>query len=118
MAISGYIIWDQLMSSVSPYLTVSDVNETSERYFGKRIQIMGIVKTGSLKNLGMNVSFILSDNASTVNVSYSGTFPSGLQEGKEVVAVGIIDSNLEFQADRILVKCPSKYEELPEARSD
>ena len=107
----GYVVYEQLMSSVNPYISVSELVEKPKDYYGQQVQVMGVVEDGSVKRMGANLTFILTDNASSVKVIYYGDFPSGFQEGNPIVVIGTFQPGLLVQAEKILVKCPSKYEE-------
>ena len=50
----------------------------------------------------------------TMRVLYHGTKPGNFEEAKQIVAVGTYDGDA-FQAEQLLVKCPSKYQGLEEA---
>jgi len=113
VVIGTYLVYGQMASSISPYLSVSDVTRNPEKYKSEQLQIIGIIKDGSLQNLGTEIRFLLTDNTSSIQIFYSGSFPSGLQEGREVVVVGVLTTDHDVKADKILVKCPSRYEEQP-----
>jgi cytochrome c-type biogenesis protein CcmE len=88
--------------------------EKPSEYYGRQVQVTGIVKEGSVERVGATLTFILADNRSSIEVTYFGVYPSGFQEGNEVVVIGTLQDSV-LQAEKVLVKCPSKYEELPEA---
>ena len=54
-------------------------------------------------------SFYLTDNAGAVSkVVFNGTKPQDFEKSEQVVITGKMDGD-EFHADKILMKCPSKY---------
>ncbi|OFV67616.1 MAG: CcmE/CycJ protein [Candidatus Syntrophoarchaeum caldarius] len=99
-----------LKGSVVPYITVSELK--SGDYVGEHIQINGTVVTGSVEWHPKDVllTFQLTDGHEVVNVEYRGSIPNNFEEGKMVVVGGVYERDL-FEADEILVKCPSKYTE-------
>ena len=54
----------------------------------------------------------------TIPVSYAGTVPDIFREGIQVVVEGRIDEAGTFQAETLLAKCPSKYQEAGQLSSD
>jgi cytochrome c-type biogenesis protein CcmE len=50
----------------------------------------------------------------TLDISYEGTMPDLLQDEAQAIVTGTIGENGVFNAEELLLKCPSKYEsELP-----
>lgn len=111
VVVGGYMVYNHLIDSINPYLTVSELHNTPEKYYGRTIQVTGISNVGSIERAGEYITLTISDVSSSVEVIYSGVLPSGFQEGNSVVVIGIFKSDGSIEADKILVKCPSKYEE-------
>jgi cytochrome c-type biogenesis protein CcmE len=95
-------------TSISPYLTVSELLEKKE--YNKNVQVIGEViketiffdvETGILK-------FVMTDGRSKLNVWYEGIV-SNLENSTEVVVIGKYMEDGIFYAEKVLVKCPSKY---------
>ncbi|WP_310620720.1 cytochrome c maturation protein CcmE [Flexibacterium corallicola] len=77
---------------------------------GKRIRLGGLVEDGSLENgEGGTVTFIVTDNASTVPVSYTGILPDLFREGQGIVAEGYVNKQGTFVADQVLAKHDENY---------
>ena len=55
---------------------------------GRTFRLGGLVEEGSVKREGVKVSFVVTDTAKTVPVSYEGILPDLFKEGKGVVAQG------------------------------
>lgn len=81
----------------------------------RSFRIGGMVEAGSLKREadGVTVSFIVTDMAQRVNVSYRGILPDLFKEGKGVVAQGKLGSPAEsgplFVAEEVLAKHDENY---------
>jgi cytochrome c-type biogenesis protein CcmE len=59
---------------------------------------------------GKMLTFTLRDEASEeVSVVYAGAKPEGLEQATSIVAIGKYQ-NSQFTAEKLLVKCPSKYQ--------
>jgi cytochrome c-type biogenesis protein CcmE len=78
---------------------------------GRAFRIGGLVEMGSVKRAadGLTVQFVVTDNAHTVPVSYTGLLPDLFREGKGVVAQGRLDGSGRFRADQVLAKHDEEY---------
>ena len=77
---------------------------------GKTFRVGGMVTQGSLQRSpgSLEVHFVLTDFAHTVNVSYTGLLPDLFREGQGVIAHGHLRDGL-FVADEVLAKHDEKY---------
>jgi len=57
----------------------------------------------------LTATFIVTDNASEVTVSYTGVLPDLFKEGQATVARGQLDSNGVFIAEEVLAKHDENY---------
>jgi cytochrome c-type biogenesis protein CcmE len=73
------------------------------------IRLGGMVEKGSLVRAGQTVTFVVTDNARTVPVTYTGILPDLFREGQGVIAEGKIGSDGTFRAETILAKHDEKY---------
>ncbi len=112
IVVSGYFIYDLSKSSITPYMTVSELIENSNTMIGRNIQIRGRVEKNSLQDFGMFVQFYIYDEETSIKVIYTGTIVPGFKEENEVVLIGSLNSNGNFEAEKMILKCPSKYEEF------
>ncbi len=95
-------------ANVSPYVSVTQL--ITQNMTQRSIQVYGQVIVDTIyfdKNTGIE-TFVLTDGNSTVTVNYRGIV-NNLQNSTEVVAIGTYGGKI-VQAERVLVKCPSKYE--------
>jgi len=77
---------------------------------GAHLRIGGLVKPGSLvKAADGKMSFVITDNAHDVAVTYQGQVPDLFREGQGVVAEGILEAPGKFHADTILAKHDERY---------
>ncbi len=74
------------------------------------IRLGGMVEKGSLVKNGQTVHFVVTDNAKTWPVTYTGILPDLFREGQGVIAEGKIDpASGVFTAETILAKHDEKY---------
>jgi cytochrome c-type biogenesis protein CcmE len=77
----------------------------------RTFRVGGLVVDGSVVRAeqGLNVQFVLTDNAETMTVSYSGILPDLFREGQGIVAMGSLNSEGLFVADEVLAKHDENY---------
>jgi len=77
---------------------------------GARLRVGGLVKQGSvIKGQGRFVSFVVTDNANDLSVSYDGLLPDLFREGQGVVTEGVLGTDGSFRADSVLAKHDERY---------
>jgi len=82
---------------------------------GKRIRLCGKVGEEQLdiRKGQLAANFQLKGETAALGVAYKGVVPDMFKAGAEVVVEGQRDSGGVFQADVLITKCASKYEEMP-----
>jgi cytochrome c-type biogenesis protein CcmE len=76
---------------------------------GKTFRIGGMVLEGSVKRVGVEVQFVVTDTAKTIPVVYRGPLPDLFREGKGVVAQGQLGPDGVFRAREVLAKHDENY---------
>ncbi len=116
--IIGFIVFAgvKLKSSITPYVSLAEAQKTN-----RVVQVKGERVPGSERYDFKRKEFIfkMKDKEGTVfEVRYFGVKPSNFEMATEVVAVGTYENGV-FQAQKLLVKCPSKYqaEQAPGVKS-
>ena len=98
------------------YYTVSQVFQQEKTLVNQNIRVAGQVASGSIikENAESNsISFVLLDTIAPeifLSVSYKGAVPDAFKEGNDAVVEGRLSASGSFEAQQIIVKCPSKYE--------
>lgn len=94
------------VTNLTPYVTFSDARSAKGT-----VQVMGGLDKTSVVQDGDALRFTLvsKDGKETMPVVFTSTKPANFAEAIEVTAIGSYDGN-KFQADNLLVKCPSKYQ--------
>ncbi len=93
----------------SPYVSFS----YAESHPGKYVQVIGKRgKSEEVKHDEKGFFFVISDDAgSKLKVYHSGVKPLNFEHTEQIVVLGKFSKeNSIFIADKVLVKCPSKYE--------
>ena len=78
---------------------------------GAAFRIGGLVEEGSLQRSadGLQVQFVVTDQAQRVSVRYQGLLPDLFKEGKGVVASGRLQGDGVFAATEVLAKHDENY---------
>lgn len=103
----------------STYVTFDEAQEMASSGNSSSIHVVGeLKKTQSGEIIGiqpsadkLSFSFVMVDeNQNEQTVFYNEPMPPDFQRSEKVVVIGSYQQNM-FVADKILMKCPSKYQE-------
>jgi cytochrome c-type biogenesis protein CcmE len=78
---------------------------------GRAFRLGGLVTSGSLQRTpgSIEINFLVTDNAETIPVKYSGLLPDLFREGQGVIAHGKLNDSGVFVADEVLAKHDENY---------
>lgn len=105
------------MSTGAYYMTVSEVQSRSASLVGERVRVSGTVVDGSEDWRPQEVTLrfsIADENGSQLPIVFSGPRPDNFQRAASAIVEGELLPDGSFQAETLLLKCPSRYEEEPE----
>jgi len=107
----GYLAYVGFMGSATYYYTVSELKGLGNAIHGDSVRVTGTVVPGSVEQETgkLNLRFTIAEGEESLPVSYRGAVPDAFTVGNEVVVDGNLNSSGVFQANTILVKCPSRY---------
>lgn len=96
--------------NLTPYVSYPEAMRA-----GRSVQVAGALAQGSTSydQEASALLFTLRDpeSAQTLRVRYHGVKPANFEDAISIVAIGRYDSGkAEFAANKLLVKCPSKYQ--------
>lgn len=96
--------------NLTPYVSYQDARSTS-----RMVQVAGALEKGSTeyKNEEESLYFTLKEpeSGNALRVRYQGLKPANFEDAISIVAIGRYDQGTtQFAADKLLVKCPSKYQ--------
>ncbi len=119
VGVVGYLIYSGLQETTVYYHTVGEVLAGQAHDGGRGVRVTGTVVPGSVRRAAdaLAMDFQIADAADqpVLMVHYQGVIPDNFKEGMAVVVEGDLQAGRrEFDADTILLKCPSKYEKTPE----
>jgi cytochrome c-type biogenesis protein CcmE len=96
--------------NLTPYVSYPEAMRA-----GRTVQVAGALAQGSSNydDAAAALLFTLRDpeSSQTMRVRYLGVKPANFEDAISIVAIGRYDAAAaEFQAGKLLVKCPSKYQ--------
>lgn len=109
----GLLITSGLKNNTGSYLTIEEALAAQSDNKGEYIQMEGTMVKGSDKWDADKVMlrFALTDGKNNeVNIAYNGVKPDNFDSGYPIIVEGTFSNDSEFVAEKVLVKCPSKYE--------
>ena len=109
----GYLGFIGFQSSATYYYTVSELIEQESSIYGENVRVNGQVAPDSVEQEAqgtiLRFTIIDAEGEESLPVFYQGVVPDAFKVGNDVVVEGHLNSDGIFQANTILVKCPSKY---------
>ncbi len=99
------------------YMTVAELNSDATALAGQKIRVSGgvVQESEDWDPVNLMLKFNMTDETGEqVLVSFHGSRPSNFSRATEAIVEGEMLSDGSFHADNLLLKCPSRYEEVPE----
>jgi len=99
---------------LNPIKFVSEVTSQPGDYLNRNVQVAGLIVQGSIQRGGEPNSYVfdLTDGNATIRVEYTGSAPvPNVKPGVGVTVVGVLTSEDTLKSNKILLQCPSKYQE-------
>ena len=111
------LIVQATVSTGAYYLTVSELHQRVPGIYGERVRVSGTVVDDSEDWNAQEVTlrFAISDeDGAQLPIVFYGPRPDNFQRAASAIIEGELLADGNFQADTLLLKCPSRYEEEPE----
>lgn len=109
----GLLIATSFSGATSNYLTIAQVRALSPDQ-PRDSRVAGAIVPDSVawNTRELHLTFQIEDETGRLPISYHGPQPDMLVDAVEAVAIGKYDPSAQlFEAEELLMKCPSKYEE-------
>ena len=113
--LAGYLGIKAFSENLLYFYTPSDIVD-GKAPTNKSFRIGGLVENNSVDRDGMLVTFSVTDNSESIEVTYEGILPDLFREGQGVVALGSISKNCvkwfcknTFIATEVLAKHDENY---------
>ena len=108
LILTVFLVLKSLEENVVYFQSPSEIKSLSE-LDKKKIRVGGMVKKNSISINSSEVKFVITDFKNEINVSYTGAIPNLFEEGKGVVAEGVLSDRNFFTASKILAKHDENY---------
>ncbi len=107
--ILGFVIYGavSLKTSLTPYVSFAEAKSSPQT-----VQVMGELDKSATRydtTAGLLYFTLKDKHGELLEVSYKGVRPGNFDQATQIVAIGDYKDKV-FQADQLLVKCPSKYQ--------
>ncbi|MBV8731665.1 MAG: cytochrome c maturation protein CcmE [Acidobacteriia bacterium] len=111
----GTLVWlatASMSDNKTYYKTVAELNKMGNDAFGQRIRVGGDVEPHSIRRVGNEVQFVLTQEKMRLTVAYTGSepLPDTFKDGSQALADGKLGKDGVFRTSKIQAKCASKYE--------
>jgi cytochrome c-type biogenesis protein CcmE len=113
VAVIAALIATSFGGTSSDYLTIAQVRTLGPDQ-ARDSRVAGAIVANSVvwNTSEVHLTFEIQDETGQLAISYRGPQPDMLVDAVEAVAIGKYDpASQVFEADELLMKCPSKYEE-------
>jgi cytochrome c-type biogenesis protein CcmE len=108
LILTTFLVLKSLEENVVYFQSPSEIKALSE-FDKKKIRVGGMVKKDSISINSSELKFVITDFKNEINVTYTGAIPNLFEEGKGVVAEGVLNDRNFFSASKILAKHDENY---------
>lgn len=113
VVVIGALIAVSFSGSTSDYLSIAEVKALGQEQ-ARDSRVAGEIVADSVdwSTRELHLTFQIQDETGVLSISYHGPQPDMLVDAVEAVVIGKYDTTGQvFEAEELLMKCPSKYEE-------
>jgi cytochrome c-type biogenesis protein CcmE len=113
VVVIGVLIATSFSGSTSDYLKIAEVKALGpDQTRNSRVAGEIVPNTVMWTTQDLHLTFDIQDETGQLAISYHGPQPDMLVDAVEAVVIGKYDPAAQvFEAEELLMKCPSKYEE-------
>ena len=111
IATVAYLVYATAQGSAAYYLTVAELFQNGPS--NETVRVAGFIADDSIRwqERDLLLAFEIGDESGSLPVLYQGPRPDMFKDGAEVVIEGTYGQEGVFDAETLMLKCPSKYEE-------
>ena len=107
LSLAAFLVLNAFESNLVFFFSPSQV-ASGEAPKNRTFRVGGMVKEGSVERKDLTVSFIVTDTAQEMKVTYTGILPDLFRENQAVIATGRREGD-EFIATQVLAKHDEQY---------
>jgi cytochrome c-type biogenesis protein CcmE len=112
VVVLAYLVLSSTQGSAVYALTIGELKGRGSAIYGRGVRVGGTVVANSITYDASQVllEFVLVEGGDILPVHYKGARPDMLRDGAEALVEGKYGPSGTFEAAKLLLKCPSKYE--------
>ena len=120
VAVIAYLIISSVGDAGAYYKEVHEVTSQQSALAGKKLRVSGLVDAQSVRwdSQKFDLSFTILDqnnSGEALRIHFHGVQPNNMtREGSIAIVEGRLGQDGILEADTLLLKCPSRYEEAPQ----
>jgi len=110
-------VYDATTTTGAYYLTVDELYDRTPQIYGERVRVSGDVVIDSEIWNAQEVTLrfkIADESTQELPIVFFGPRPDNFSHAASAIIEGELLPDGTFQAETLLLKCPSRYEEAPE----
>ena len=110
----GFQVVQATTTTGAYYMTVAELHERAPQLFGERVRVSGNVVDGSENWNAREITLrfaIADESGGELPIVFYGPRPDNFQRAASAIVEGELLPDGTFQAETLLLKCPSRYEE-------
>ncbi len=109
LVLTIFLVVKSLEENVVYFKSPTDIKNLNEIKNAQKIRVGGMVKKNSIKINDKEIFFVITDFKNELLVNFKGSVPNLFEEGKGVVAEGLLKDKSFLNADKILAKHDENY---------
>lgn len=110
LAVIGYLAFSSVGNALVYYLTPTELLGRGEAAVGETVRLGGLVEAGSVSGPATDLTFVVTDGESRVEVHSTVAPTRSFREGSGAVVEGALGTDGVFEATQVIVKHDENYE--------
>ncbi|HYI65629.1 MAG TPA: cytochrome c maturation protein CcmE [Candidatus Limnocylindrales bacterium] len=110
LAVIGYLAFSSVGNALVYYLTPTELLGRGEAAVGETVRLGGLVEAGSVSGPATDLTFVVTDGESRIEVHSTVAPTRSFREGSGAVVEGALGTDGVFEATQVIVKHDENYE--------
>jgi len=108
----AFLVFSSMRGAAVYALTIAELKTRVPSIYGQGVRVGGTIDGESIAWDATTrlLRFTLIDGAARLSVAYQGTQPDMFRDGAQALVEGKLQRSGTFEASKLLLKCPSKYQ--------
>ena len=110
LVVIGYLALSSVGNALVYYLTPTELLSRGEAAVGETVRLGGLVEAGSVSGPATDLTFVVTDGDSRIEVHSTAAPTRSFREGSGAVVEGSLRTDGVFEATQVIVKHDENYE--------